>query len=163
MKNSIIDTVIVFLRHEDKILLAIKKRGFGAGRYNGVGGKLEPSETPKQCARRETAEEICVKPASLTQVADLTFHEHHKGVPETVHSYVYVCTDWEGEPVETDEITPQWFDLTELPYDSMWSDDKYWLPKVIAGEKVTGVFRFDENNLVIDHKVTQVDSSDEQT
>ena len=45
----------------------------------------------------------------------------------------------------------------------MWSDDKYWLPKVIAGEKVTGVFWFDENNLVIDHKITQLDSFDEQT
>ncbi len=50
-----IDTrrTLLFLRKNNHILLAMKKRGFGADRWNGVGGKLEPGETIEQALVRE--------------------------------------------------------------------------------------------------------------
>lgn len=150
-------TVIVFLRNKDDILLAMKKRGFGKGLYNGAGGKIEDGESAKDCAIRETFEEIEVKVHSLTQVADLTFHEQHLGAPHHVHSAVFFATEWEGDPVETDEMAPQWFALSDIPYDEMWGDDKYWLPQVINGEKVVGEFWFDENNMVVRHSIKNME------
>ena len=44
---------LLFLRNGEKILLAMKKKGFGEGKYNGVGGKQEKGEDIEQTAIRE--------------------------------------------------------------------------------------------------------------
>jgi len=56
------ELTLLFLIKDDQILLAMKKRGFGAGRFNGVGGKVEPGETIEQALIRESQEEINVTP-----------------------------------------------------------------------------------------------------
>ena len=153
-----IETTIVFLRKEDELLLAMKKRGFGEGRFNGTGGKIEPGESAAECARRETLEEIGVTALTLTKVAELTFHEEHDGSPHHVHSHVFVCTDWTGEPAETEEMSPHWFKLSAIPYDTMWPDDIHWLPNVLLGEKIVGEFWFDSHDTVIDQTIKTVEN-----
>ncbi|MEO1370466.1 MAG: NUDIX domain-containing protein, partial [Acidobacteriota bacterium] len=44
---------LVFVIDGGRILLIRKKRGLGAGKVNGPGGRLEAGETPVQCAVRE--------------------------------------------------------------------------------------------------------------
>lgn len=46
---------------ENEILLAMKKRGFGVGKWNGVGGKPQDGESIEKAAIREMQEEISVK------------------------------------------------------------------------------------------------------
>ena len=58
---------------------------------------------------------------------------------------VFICKQWEGEPFESDEMKPQWFEIDKLPFFSMWDDDPYWLPLVLEGKKITGEFWFDHN------------------
>jgi len=70
----------------------------------------------------------------------------------TIHGYVYVATDFEGEPTETDEAIPIWFDVEDIPYDEMWQDDKYWLPRVLNGEYLHGWFSF-EGEALLDYKI----------
>ena len=53
-------TTLCLLIKDNKILLPIKKRGFGKGKNNGVGGKLEDGETELEAMIRETKEEIGV-------------------------------------------------------------------------------------------------------
>ena len=48
---------LVFVLGQQRVLLGMKKRGFGAGKWNGFGGKKDPQETMKACARRELMEE----------------------------------------------------------------------------------------------------------
>jgi 8-oxo-dGTP pyrophosphatase MutT (NUDIX family) len=44
-----------------RILLGMKKRGFGSGKWNGFGGKVEPSDASiEHAACREMAEECSV-------------------------------------------------------------------------------------------------------
>ena len=125
-------------------MLAMKKRKFGKGKWNGTGGKLDDGETVEQAAVRETEEEIMVRVKSLEKVAILEFRfldvPQEKDWDQDVH--VYVSGSWEGEPKETEEMKPRWFGINDIPYDSMWEDDKHWLPKVLAGEKVRGEFEF---------------------
>ncbi len=64
---------------------------------------------------------------------------------------VYLCSKWLGEPTETGEMKPQWYKTSEVPYDKMWKDDKYWLPKVIGGKFVEAEFVFDDNDDVLSH------------
>src|ERR1035438_7000783 len=126
---------IVFLRRENSILLAMKKRGFGQGHWNGAGGKPEPGEDIITTARRECFEEIAVKPGKLDKVAIINFYSQAKP-GDNQQAHVYFCWDWIGEPLETEEMRPQWFDLEAIPYKTMWADDKYWLPPVLAGKKI---------------------------
>ncbi len=140
---------LVFLLKNKKILLAMKKRGFGQGRFNGTGGKLEPGETALESAIRETQEEIGVTPQNLKQVADLNFY-----LPDVqVHVTAFITTQWTGEPHETEEMAPQWFDQDKIPFDQLWQDDIHWLPKVLKGETVKGEFWFDKEDKLKDFKI----------
>ena len=143
---------LVFLRRDDEVLLAMKKRGFGAGNWNGVGGKVEAGEEVRAAAVREVQEEIGVTPLALESVARLTFR-YPKGKITEWDGYVYICTEWKGEPIETEEMAPRWFKLGDIPYEQMWADDPHWLPLVLAGKRVKAEFTFDADNKVTEHDV----------
>lgn len=133
-----------------EICLAMKKRGFGTGMWNGVGGKVEGDESLEMAAAREAQEEIGVAVGPLTKVAEIAFF--HVPKPEwnqTMH--VYTAESWSGEPTEGEEMKPQWYTVDTLPYDSMWPDDAIWVPKVLAGEFVRGEGRFAENMQITWH------------
>uniref|UniRef100_A0A7C4B9E6 Oxidized purine nucleoside triphosphate hydrolase n=1 Tax=Thermofilum pendens TaxID=2269 RepID=A0A7C4B9E6_THEPE len=137
---TIIATVVYLLRG-GKVLLIRKKRGFGAGKYNGVGGKVEPGENLEESARREVLEEVGVRVKSLEYRGWLEFYSVDEKPDWVVH--VFVSRDFEGGPRRSEEADPYWFDVEALPLDEMWEDDRYWLPRMLRGEKIKGVFRFD--------------------
>jgi hypothetical protein len=45
--------------------------------------------------------------------------------------HLFLVESWEGEIVESDEIKPFWFEIDKIPYDKMWADDIYWLPRIL--------------------------------
>jgi len=148
---------LCFLIKDNQVLLAMKKRGFGVGRWNGVGGKPDAGETIEQTAIRETQEEIEVTPKNMELVGILDFYFANK--PDWSQQVVaYISKNWDGDPRETEEMKPQWYDKSELPFESMWPDDPHWIPLVLDGKKVKGEFLFGENDSILDHKVTEVDT-----
>ena len=58
---------------ENKVLLGMKKRGFGVGRWNGFGGKIEQGETTEQGVRRELSEEVGIGDGFLKKLEYLSF------------------------------------------------------------------------------------------
>lgn len=136
---------LLFIVREEKILLIRKKRGFGAGKINGPGGKVDPGETPLQSALRETGEELGIKPLGATQHGELHF-QFRDGY--SLHCAVFLAHDFEGEPRETEEAVPLWTPLDQIPYDEMWADDRHWLPLLIRGAHFTGYFEFDGEELL---------------
>ena len=149
---------LLFLRKGDQVLLAMKKRGFGAGRFNGVGGKIDPGETVEQALVRECQEEIGVTPTHYWQVAEHDFTQTESDAPWRMYVHVFFCDEWEGEPRESEEMTPRWFVADEIPYDEMWQDDILWLPRTLEGEKVFGAFTFDEADNMLTHDIKNVGS-----
>lgn len=135
---------ICLLRRRDEVLLAMKKRGFGTGKWNGVGGKVKDGETIIQAAVREAEEEIGVTLLSLQQVAVLDFHfpdvPAEKDWDQQVT--VFMTDKWRGEPTESEEMAPKWFKVENIPYDQMWSDDILWMSKVFSGQKIKAEFVF---------------------
>ncbi len=136
---------LLFIVQDEKILLIRKKRGFGAGKINGPGGKVDPGETPLQSALRETHEELGIKPRGAVQHGELHF-QFRDGY--SLHCAVFRADDFEGEPHETDEAEPLWTPLDAIPYDKMWADDRHWLPLLIRGAHFTGYFDFDGEELL---------------
>ena len=137
------------------MLLILKKRGLGAGKINGPGGRLEPGETPLACAIRETQEELRVTPTGVAYVGELMFQfvgEQRRSPGHSIHGYVFRASDCVGEPTETDEAVPRWTDVDAIPYEQMWQDDALWMPRMLANEPFVGRFLFD-NDAMLWHDV----------
>ena len=147
---------ILLLRKENKILLAMKKRRFGEGKYNGIGGKIEPGETPEEAMIRETQEEIFVTPTQYYKVGVLDYMGFYGDIKTKEATHLYVATEWIGDPKESEEMKPEWFDIDKIPYDKMFADDKYWFPYILANKKINALFDFDENWNVLSYKIDEI-------
>lgn len=138
---------LIFLEKGDELLLAMKKRGLGEGNWNGVGGKVEEGESVKMSAVRELMEELEVKvdPKDLEEVGQLQFF--NEGLGDFL-THVFRVKKWEGEPKETEEVKPKWFDKDKLPFEKMWPDDEHWMPEFLAGKKLSWKFWLKDEKLV---------------
>lgn len=140
-------TLCFIVNDQQEILLGRKKRGLGAGKANGFGGKCEDGETFRQCAVRELFEEtsLLAKPEDLEPVAILDFQFPYN--EEWTHvNYVYLLRNYEGLPMETEEMEPFWTSFDKIPYDTMWAGDADWIPRVLNGELLKGKLVFGKNN-----------------
>lgn len=154
-------TLVFLIKKSDlgiqEICLAMKKRGFGMNKWNGVGGKVEPGETIEQAAIRETEEEISVVIKDISKVAELTFYfSDNPDWNQIVH--VYFAENWEGEPIESEEMKPQWYSIDSIPYENMWPDDTFWLPKLIQGHKLKASFTLDSQDTILEQQIDIVDT-----
>ncbi len=150
------ETTLCLLRKDKKLLLAKKKRGFGEGKYNGVGGKLEKGETPEEAMIRETREEINVTPTKYEKIGTVEFDEYFKDEPLNLLFHLYVAYEWDGEPTESEEMAPKWFNVDEIPFDEMFRDDTYWLPLVLDGKKIKAYFKFDKEWNILEKKIEEL-------
>lgn len=146
---------ILFLRREKQLLLAMKKRGFGTGKWNGVGGKIELGETPEHATIRECQEEIRVIPTRLRRVADIIFYETREPKEAAHRVYIFIADSWQGEPQETEEMRPHWFSDDRVPYHDMWPVDRLWLPAILQGLCYMGEFTTTDA-VPVDHRIVEV-------
>eukprot|EP00760_Papus_ankaliazontas_P034717 PhM_4_TR743/c0_g1_i1/m.43332/K17816/NUDT1, MTH1; 8-oxo-dGTP diphosphatase / 2-hydroxy-dATP diphosphatase len=169
-------TLISVLDHDrGMILLGHKARGFGEGKWNGFGGKFDPAvdTTLCECARRELEEEVGLRANAKKMIhrGTLLFYyppEREQRLME-VSLFEVDIKDCEGEPVASEEMNPiQWFPFDDIPLQSMWADDEFWLPMLVKEvwrapkKKADGnatmfqfaaVFVFEGLEKIIDHKI----------
>ena len=155
MKN--LQTTLLVIVKDGKIMLATKKRGFGKGKLNGVGGKRQEGETIYETMLRETMEEIGVKPLNANIVGIINFKLYVDGEKANEKMHIYLATDYEGELTESDEMKPEWFDINNIPYDRMFADDRIWVPEVLKGNKVQAEVEFDDKFNMLYQKFEVVD------
>lgn len=136
---------LLFLHRDGRVLLIRKRRGHGAGKINGPGGKPDPGESPRACVIRETGEEVGIVPRGVRLAAVLKFLDLED---DDWLGYVYLGDDFQGEPRTTPEAVPLWYPVDGLPFDEMWDDDRYWLPRLLAGERLEGEFLFRRGRLL---------------
>lgn len=148
------EATVLLLLKENHILLAMKKRGFGVGKWNGVGGKPNIGEEIVDTAKRESEEEIGVTPLNHRKVAVFKYYFPHDNFGMKV--WIFTATKWQGEPEESEEMRPEWFDFENIPYDKMWSDDEVWMPKVLEGKLLSGSFMFDKGGKITDYYMEEV-------
>lgn len=130
---------LLFVIDNGKILLIRKKRGFGAGKISGPGGRLEPGETIERCAIRETQEELGITPTGVQKAGELLF-QFADGY--SIHGHVFTASGHEGTPIATDEADPKWTELERIPFSEMWADDHIWVPLMLERRHFTARFLF---------------------
>ena len=160
MTKYIRSTLIQVLKGNN-ILLGMKKRGFGKGKYNGFGGKLQENETVKQAAIRELYEEsnLIAKEKDIEQIAILLFE--FVGDDFIMEVNVFKTHVYSGNEKESDEMKPIWFSFDEIPYSQMWADDEFWFPLMFKGKHFFGFFQFKGQQKMLSQKITITESENE--
>lgn len=151
------NTTLTFLVREEQVCLPMKKRGFGANRHNGYGGKQESDESIPSAAVRELYEEstVHVQERDLQKRAEIEFTFPEK--PEwDQRVHVYIVQQWIGQPQETEEMFPKWFHKLSIPYQNMWPDDPYWLSHILEGKYIKAKFSLGVDQSTIFSKDIQV-------
>jgi 8-oxo-dGTP diphosphatase len=138
---------LLFVVRGGQVLLIRKKRGLGAGKINGPGGRIEAGETPLQCAIREVREEVGVTAEGAARHGSLAF-QFVDGY--AIHVLVFRAEHCSGRARETDEALPLWTPVDAIPYDEMWADDRLWLPLLLERRSFEGRFVFD-GDVMLDH------------
>ncbi len=137
------------------VLIAMKKRGFGAGKWNGAGGKCKDGESVEDAMKRETYEEVGIRIRSFRKAGVLKFFfTEHMEWDQEVH--VFIADSWDGEPAESEEMKPEWHRMDNLPFGEMWPDDEYWLSDVLSGKKVDASFLFNGDNRIVDYRIEKL-------
>jgi 8-oxo-dGTP diphosphatase len=139
---------LLFVIRRGQMLLIHKKRGLGAGKVNGPGGRLDDGELPLHGAVREVQEELRVTPIGVRSCGELAF-QFVDGL--SIFVYVFTAEDCYGTPQETAEAIPLWVALDQIPFDRMWADDCLWFPSMLAGRQFQGRFLFDGDTLLGHH------------
>ncbi len=132
---------LVIIQRDHQVLLGMKKRGWGAGRWNGFGGKVEKNESIEAAAKREVSEECGIHEIDLEKMGTVVF-EFEDGT-QSAEAHIFRSSRFGGMPTESEEMRPQWFNTNDLPWEQMWPSDTYWLPLVLAGKKFKGSFLYD--------------------
>jgi len=143
---------LALLEKGNKILLGMKKRGFGVGRWNGFGGKVKEGEKIEEAVKRELKEEVGILAKRIEEKGVLNF-VFDQNPEEILEVHLFKILDFEGEPRESEEMRPKWFEKEKIPFDQMWPDDKYWLPIFLNGKKLEGNFYFADNDKILDYKI----------
>jgi 8-oxo-dGTP diphosphatase len=147
---TVIPRTLIFLRREDTLLLlkgAPHKR-LWAGKYNGLGGHIEPGEAPRQAALREVEEEsgLRVEELHLRALVHVTLPR-----PPGVLLFVFVGISPAGEIRASEEGEPEWIPRGALEDYPLVEDLPELLPRVLQpGPLLFGTYRFTPAGLEID-------------
>jgi len=145
---------LCIIHQHPKVLLGMKKCGFGSGRWNGFGGKVLEGEEIEDAARRELSEEAGVEVGNIEKYGVIDFE--FDGNPEILEVHIFKAGDFVGEPKESDEMRPQWFFVDEIPFKEMWPDDIYWVPLFLKGRKFKGKFKFGKGDSILEKDIVLV-------
>ncbi len=102
------------------------------GKYNGLGGKLEPTEDVVAGMKREIREEAGLEAVQLTLRGTLSWPGFGKN-GEDWFGFIFLISRWSGSPLPASpEGRLEWVPIyrllrLELP---MWPGDKHFLPLV---------------------------------
>lgn len=150
---------LIFIKDSSRILLGFKKRGLGKNTWNGYGGKLQEDEDILDCAVRELKEEsnLNIRKDKLNYLGVVIYDDNHNMINHDrriVH--IFNASNVDGEPVETEEMRPQWFDFQNIPYDDMWPDSKFWLPLILKDSWLFARFTYKGDYEIVDHIVKEL-------
>jgi len=148
-------TTLGIISRGDSLVLAMKKRGFGAGKWNFAGGKNEPGESGQECVIREVEQEFGtkIKPPKLVAILYFYFVDVPPEKDWDQKCSVFEIDHWQGEPAESEEMAPRWWLKSDIPYDQMWPADRDWLEPVLAGNVVTGYFLFNSEQQCLETEI----------
>ncbi|MEZ4867783.1 MAG: 8-oxo-dGTP diphosphatase [Caldilineaceae bacterium] len=140
---------LCYVRHNGKTLMMhrIKKANdMHAGKWNGLGGKFIPGETPEQCAIREVWEESGLTMIQPLLRGILTFPGFNND--DDWYTFIFVANQFEGELLESEEGVLAWIDDGALLDLNLWPGDRIFLRWLDVDAFFSGRFTYRAGELV---------------
>ena len=140
---------LCYIRKEHQTLMVHrvkKKNDVHEGKWNGLGGKFEPGETPEECAIREIFEESGLKVKKAQLKGFLSFPRFANG--EDWYAFVFVVPEFEGELIDSPEGNLCWIDNDQLLKLNLWEGDRIFLPWLDQPGFFSGKFTYQDGKLV---------------
>ena len=119
-----------------------KENDYHHGKWNGLGGKFEPGESPEECAVREIKEESGLNVKSIKMKGFITF-PIFDGI-EDWHVFVFVIDDFDGELIDSNEGNLGWIPNEELININLWEGDKYFIPWLFEDNFFSAKFIYED-------------------
>jgi 8-oxo-dGTP diphosphatase len=134
---SVSDTVrglrlatLCYVRRDGHTLMLYRNRkeaDYHAGKWNGLGGKFEPGESPEQCMRREVLEESGLSVVSARLNGMITFPTFDGS--NDWYVFVYTITETTGELTsDCREGELHWIEDAQVAHLNLWEGDRVFLP-----------------------------------
>lgn len=120
---------LVYIRHQGRTLMMhrIKKPGdMHWGKWNGLGGKIKPGETPEECAVREVREESGLSIEGPRLRGFITFPAFDQF--DDWYVFVFTADRFQGALQETEEGRLEWIEDTKLKELELWEGDHIFMP-----------------------------------
>jgi 8-oxo-dGTP diphosphatase len=141
-QRKIIPAVLIYVKHRDRILMIHKNSDFHAGKWNGLGGKLELDESSLQAATRELKEEsgITLPEEALQSIGVIHFPNFKPLKAEDWLVFVFTATLVGNEPalIPSKEGELKWIPQEELLDLNLWPADLEFLPYVLEERSFSG-------------------------
>lgn len=135
---------LAYVRRGDQTLM-LRRGGdphhLHAGRWNGLGGKFEPGESPEECLKREVLEESGLTVLEQEWKGFITFPRFSG--EEDWYVWVYLVTRFSGTPVASSEGDLHWVPTADLAQLPLWEGDRHFLPWLDRPGLFSAVFRYD--------------------
>jgi 8-oxo-dGTP diphosphatase len=139
---------LCYLKHDGRTLMIHRvKRAddIHAGKWNGLGGKFEPGESPEECAIREVREESGLQIRD-PRLCGLLMFPNFKG--QDWYVFVFIAEQFSGKLVEeNNEGTLQWIPDAELELLPLWPSDHVFLPWIREGRFFSAKFLYEGDEM----------------
>lgn len=104
------------------------------GKYNGLGGKLEPNEDVASGMKREIMEEASIEVTEMQLRGTINWTGFGPNGEDWL-GFIFLITSFKGEPLsKNDEGTLDWHPIINLSNLPMWEGDRYFLPLIFDGD-----------------------------
>lgn len=146
-------STLCYIRNEHQTLMLLrnkKQNDVHEGKWNGLGGKFLPGESPEECAIREIREESGLNATKLRLHGTIIFPEFEKDTECLV--YLFTVSEFSGTLIDSPEGTLEWIDNHKVSSLNLWEGDKIFLPWLDRKDFFSAKFVY-ENGQYISHSV----------
>lgn len=145
---------LCYVRKDGKTLMVHRNKkanDMHQGKWNGLGGKLEPGETPEECCIRELYEEtgLIVRNPQLKGL--ITFPGFSND--EDWYTFLFVITDFDGQLIDSPEGELEWVEDDRLLELNLWEGDRIFIPWLEQPGFFSAKFVY-KDNIFINHEET---------
>jgi 8-oxo-dGTP diphosphatase len=128
-----------------------KKNDYHEGKWNGLGGKFEPGESPEECAIREIEEESGLEVKSIKMKGFITF-PLFDGIDDW-YVFLFTADEFSGKLIDSPEGELGWIQNEKLTEIGLWDGDKIFIPWLFEDKFFSAKFNYKDGKFV-DYEVS---------
>jgi 8-oxo-dGTP diphosphatase len=122
-----------------------KAQDMHAGKWNGLGGKLEPGESPEECVVREVEEESGLRLIAPLLKGVISFPKFNGG--EDWYTFIYIADRFSGTLIDSSEGVLEWVDNERLLELNLWEGDCIFIPWLAEPRYFSAKFEYHAGKL----------------